>query len=91
MSAGYLPWFFFQARTVFSFYAIIFEPFMLLAIVYFIKLLLDSALDPRISIAIVTAVVIAIFLNFIYFIPIFTGEIINYSGWFNRMWLSSWI
>jgi len=91
MSAGYLPWFFFQARTVFSFYAIIFEPFMLLAIVYCIKLLLDSALDPRISIAIVTAVVIAIFLNFIYFIPIFTGEIINYSGWFNRMWLSSWI
>ena len=30
--AGYLPWFFFQQRTVFSFYAIVFEPFLILAV-----------------------------------------------------------
>ncbi|CAB5119881.1 MAG: phospholipid carrier-dependent glycosyltransferase [Actinobacteria bacterium] len=89
--AGYLPWFFFQQRTVFTFYAIIFEPFVLLAIIYCAKLALDSAMQPRVSIAFVTTAVILIFLNFIYFLPLFTGEIINYDEWLKRMWLSSWI
>jgi dolichyl-phosphate-mannose-protein mannosyltransferase len=31
--AGYLPWFAMQQRTMFSFYAIILVPFMILAIV----------------------------------------------------------
>jgi len=41
--------------------------------------------------AIVAAAVIVIFLNFIYFLPLFTGEVITYDAWFKRMWLSSWI
>ena len=89
--AGYLPWFFFQQRTVFTFYAIIFEPFVLLALIYCAKLILDSAMQPRTSITLVTTVMILIFLNFIYFLPLFTGEIINYDDWLKRMWLSSWI
>jgi dolichyl-phosphate-mannose--protein O-mannosyl transferase len=89
--AGYLPWFFFQQRTVFTFYAVIFEPFVLLALIYCAKLILDSAMHPRTSIALVTTVMILIFLNFIYFLPLFTGEIINYDDWLKRMWLSSWI
>ena len=89
--AGYLPWFFFQQRTVFTFYAIIFEPFVLLALIYCAKLILDSAMQPRTSIALVTTVMILIFLNFIYFLPLFTGEIINYDDWLKRMWLNSWI
>ena len=89
--AGYLPWFFFQQRTVFTFYAIIFEPFVLLALIYCAKLILDSAMQPRTSITLVTTVMIIIFLNFIYFLPLFTGEIINYNDWLKRMWLSSWI
>ncbi len=91
ITAGYLPWFFFQKRTVFTFYAIIFEPFMLLAIVYCAKLILNSALAPRVSAAIVASLMIIIFLNFIYFLPLFTGEVINYNDWFKRMWLNSWI
>ncbi len=89
--AGYLPWFFFQQRTVFTFYAIIFQPFVLLAIIYCAKLVLDSAMQPGASIALVATTIILIFLNFIYFLPLFTGEIINYDDWLKRMWLSSWI
>lgn len=89
--AGYLPWFFFQQRTVFTFYAIIFEPFVLLALIYCAKLILDSAMQARTSIALVATAMILIFLNFIYFLPLFTGEIINYDDWLKRMWLSSWI
>jgi dolichyl-phosphate-mannose-protein mannosyltransferase len=91
ISAGYLPWFFFQKRTVFTFYAIIIEPFMLLAVVYCAKLILDSTMKSGYSQAIVAAAVIVIFLNFIYFLPLFTGEVITYDAWFKRMWLSSWI
>ena len=91
MVAGYLPWFFFQARTVFTFYAIVFEPFMILALVYCTKLLLDSSLKSGISQALVAAFVTIIFLNFVYFLPIFTGEVITYDAWLQRMWLSSWI
>jgi len=89
--AGYLPWFFFQQRTVFTFYAIIFQPFVLLAIIYCAKLVLDSTMQPGTSIAFVATAMILIFLNFIYFLPLFTGEIINYDDWLKRMWLSSWI
>ncbi|MSO43087.1 MAG: phospholipid carrier-dependent glycosyltransferase [Candidatus Planktophila sp.] len=91
ISAGYLPWFFFQQRTVFTFYAVIFEPFMLLAIIYCAKLLLDSSMVPGISTTIVAGLMVLIFLNFIYFVPLFTGEVINYSDWLKRMWMSSWI
>ena len=91
ISAGYLPWFFFQKRTVFTFYAIVFEPFMLLAIVYCAKLILDSHLKSGVSQAIVATVIVVIFLNFIYFLPLFLGDVITYDAWFKRMWLSSWI
>jgi dolichyl-phosphate-mannose--protein O-mannosyl transferase len=91
MAAGYLPWFFFQARTVFTFYAVIFEPFVILALVYCAKQLLDSSLKSGISQALVAAFVTVIFLNFVFFLPIFTGEVITYDAWLQRMWLSSWI
>ena len=91
ISAGYLPWFFFQKRTVFTFYAIVFEPFMLLALVYCAKLILDSTMKSAYSQGIVAATLIVIFLNFIYFLPLFTGEVITYDAWYNRMWLTSWI
>jgi len=91
ISAGYLPWFFIQQRTMFTFYAVIFEPFMLLAIIYCAKLLLDSSLKQEYSKAFVIGIMVLIFLNFIYFLPLFTGEIINYSEWIKMMWLTSWI
>ena len=89
--AGYLPWFAMQQRTVFSFYAIIIEPFLILAIVYCAKLLLDSALKPAISQSIVGGVFALIMLCFLFFVPLFTGQVITYEDWNLRMWFESWI
>jgi len=86
--AGYLPWFFFQKRTVFTFYAIAFEPFVILAIVLLAKLAYEY--DERMKFLIALAV-FAIAINFIYFYPIFTGTITTYEAWYSRMWWSSWI
>ena len=91
ITAGYLPWFFFQQRTVFTFYAVIFEPFMILAIIYCAKMLLDSSMKSGVSQALVAAFVAIIFLNFIYFLPLFAGEVITYDAWLSHMWITSWI
>ena len=91
IAAGYLPWFAMQQRTAFSFYAIIFEPFMIVAIVYCAKLLLDSGLKPVVSQSIVGGTFALILVCFLFFIPLFTGQIITYEDWRLRMWFDSWI
>lgn len=86
--AGYIPWFFFQERTVFTFYAIVFQPFLILAIVLLAKIAYEY--DERLkNLILVTVIVVAI--NFIYFYPIFTGVLTSYDEWYSRMWWSSWI
>jgi dolichyl-phosphate-mannose--protein O-mannosyl transferase len=89
MAAGYLPWFFFQHRTVFSFYAIAFEPFLILALVYCARLLMNSYGKSG-EIVVVTALVL-IALNFIYFLPLYLGDVLTYDAWHARMWFTNWI
>ena len=83
----YLPWFFFQNRTMFFFYAVTISPFLILALVYMISKLLESGFKREFIYLFLFTVV----LNFIYFLPIFFGLEIPYSSWLNRMWLPSWI
>jgi dolichyl-phosphate-mannose--protein O-mannosyl transferase len=89
--AGYLPWFAMQQRTMFTFYAIIIAPFMVLAIVYCAKLLLDSELKPMVSQTMVGGLFALVLLCFIYFLPLYTGQTITYDQWKMRMWFDSWI
>lgn len=96
ISAGYFPWFFFQQRTVFSFYAIVFQPFMVLALVYCARLFLTSLRRKsdrayRNGEIILISAFILIAINFIYFLPIYLGEVITYEAWHARMWFASWI
>jgi dolichyl-phosphate-mannose--protein O-mannosyl transferase len=89
--AGYLPWFAMQQRTMFTFYAIVIAPFMVLAIVYGAKLLLDSGLKPVVSQTIVGGLFALVVLCFVYFLPLYTGQTITYDEWKMRMWFDSWI
>jgi dolichyl-phosphate-mannose--protein O-mannosyl transferase len=89
MAAGYLPWFFFQRRTVFSFYAIAFEPFLILALVYCARLLSNS--HGRSGEIVVAAALLLIALNFIYFLPLYLGDVLTYNAWHARMWFTNWI
>jgi len=89
--AGYLPWFFFQKRTVFSFYSVVFEPFLVLAVVYCAKLFIEKSKNPANAEVIILGFVAVVFLNFLYFLPIYLGEVITYEQWRMRMWFSSWI
>lgn len=86
--AGYLPWFFFPDRTMFTFYAVVILPFLILAIAYLAQELLNHYRRARV---VITLGFTLVFIAFIYFLPIQIGSIITYEQWQARMWLESWI
>ncbi|MEV6761061.1 phospholipid carrier-dependent glycosyltransferase [Streptomyces sp. NPDC051105] len=95
VAAGYLPWFLYQDRTVFSFYAVVFVPYLCLAVTMMIGAMLGppGATERRRQTGAVAAGVLVLLIawNFVYFFPIYTGQTIPYSGWQARMWLDSWV
>lgn len=93
--AGWLPWLLFQERTVFAFYSIVFEPFVIMALVLTFGALLGKAQAPgnrRMwgTIAVGTIVLAAIAAGWFFF-PIWTGDPIPYSDWNLRMWFPTWV
>lgn len=94
VAAGYLPWLLYLNRTVFQFYTIAFEPFLILALTLVIGVLLGSARDPswRRAGGLKT---VAVFLGIavlasVYFFPMWTGLQADY--WFiaSHWWLPTW-
>ncbi|WP_247828468.1 dolichyl-phosphate-mannose--protein mannosyltransferase [Arthrobacter antioxidans] len=95
VAAGYLPWFLYPERTTFYFYAVAFEPFLVLSLVYCLGLVLGGpAADGarrRTGIVLVGLFLAAAVALSAYFLPIWTAEVIPYDQWRDRMWLPSWI
>ncbi|WP_052849631.1 dolichyl-phosphate-mannose--protein mannosyltransferase [Streptomyces avicenniae] len=95
VAAGYLPWFMYQERTIFYFYAVVLVPFLCLAVALLLGALLGppGSTERRRVAGIVAAGVIVLLIvwNFVYFYPIYTGMEIPRDGWRARMWLDSWI
>ncbi|MFC5217725.1 dolichyl-phosphate-mannose--protein mannosyltransferase [Streptomyces coerulescens] len=95
IAAGYLPWFLYQERTIFFFYAVVFLPFLCLAV----AMLLGAITGPpgssdtrRVAGATGAGVlVLLIAWNFIYFWPLYTGQAIPIDDWRSRMWLDTWV
>ena len=94
VGAGYLPWFFFQQRTMFTFYIISFEPFFMLILVYLISKYLEGARSPE-SLTFRKRTVIGLgivyLINFLYFAPLYYAQLITYNSWLDHMWFNSWI
>ena len=95
LAAGYLPWFRYQDRTIFLFYAVVFVPYLCLAVAMMTGAIVGRAQagDRRRVIGAVAAgvLVLAIVWNFIYFWPIYTGQTIPMAAWRARMWFDTWI
>ncbi|MET8676936.1 phospholipid carrier-dependent glycosyltransferase [Streptomyces sp. NPDC004647] len=95
IAAGWLPWFMYQERTIFLFYAVVFLPFLCLAVAMMIGALLGppGSSERRRTLGSVGAgvLVLVIVWNFIYFFPIYTGQPLPMEDWRNRMWLDSWV
>jgi len=90
----WLPWFRYDDRQIFFYYAISIVPFTVIALTLLAgKLVGPPGLSTRrsIGIAVTGAFVIAVALNFLYFYPILTDRLITNESWHDRMWLTSWI
>ncbi|MCW3816161.1 phospholipid carrier-dependent glycosyltransferase [Micromonospora sp. DR5-3] len=107
--AGLLPWFYFAVadhRTMFYFYALPAEPFLVLAVVHVLGMIMTprplpsaaadgtpSGQDRRLIGAIVAgAYVLLVAACFAYFYPIYVGRVLPYTDWAARIWLGNrWI
>ncbi|WP_324783225.1 dolichyl-phosphate-mannose--protein mannosyltransferase [Streptomyces sp. H51] len=95
VAAGYLPWFLYQERTIFFFYAVVFVPFLCLAVAMMLGAIVGppgSSDTRRVAGATGAGVlVLLIAWNFIYFWPLYTGTAIPIDDWRSRMWLDTWV
>ncbi|KUL70290.1 dolichyl-phosphate-mannose--protein mannosyltransferase [Streptomyces sp. NRRL WC-3605] len=95
VAAGYLPWFLYQERTIFFFYAVVFLPFLCLAVAMLLGAIIGPPRsgDTRRVIGATAAGVLVLLIawNFIYFWPLHTGTSIPIDEWRSRMWLDSWV
>ncbi|MBC7725843.1 MAG: phospholipid carrier-dependent glycosyltransferase [Burkholderiaceae bacterium] len=94
IGAGYLPWLLYTDRTVFQFYTIVFLPYLILGLVFVVKLVLGSPADPprqrRAALLVVGAALVAILLTSVFFWSAWTG--IPVGSVYQRLhyWLPTW-
>jgi len=98
VAAGWLPWiwfYFHDHRTEFYYYAVIFDPFIVIAITLCLGCVIgrvNAAAGRRATGAVLAgAYLLAVLANFAYLYPVLTAVPIQYSSWLSRMWFSSWI
>jgi dolichyl-phosphate-mannose--protein O-mannosyl transferase len=88
--AGWLPWFPLVSRTKFYYYALEFEPFLILAITLCLGLIIGQAsasLTRRaVGAGLAGAYLLVVLLMFRYFYPILAGKVIPYTDWYAHMW-----
>lgn len=89
--ASYIPWLAFPERTTFYFYAIAFQPFLILCIGYVLSKALESERTRSLRSALASGAIAVIALCFAYFFPLFVGGVLTYQAWYDRMWFASWI
>jgi dolichyl-phosphate-mannose--protein O-mannosyl transferase len=102
VAAGLLPWFWYHfsgGRTMYVFYALPAEPFLILAVVYVLGALMGPPGVPEadgtipvpgrrlVGVFVAGAYVLLVALCFAYFHPLFVGDSIPQDAWWDRMWL----
>jgi dolichyl-phosphate-mannose--protein O-mannosyl transferase len=95
VAAGWASWLPFTSRTKFYYYALEFEPFLIICIVLCLGLIIGpvaAGVVRRVSGSLLAGFyVLAVLVLFWYFYPILAGKVIPYSDWLSHMWYSGWI
>ena len=95
LAATWLPWFLYDDRPIFVFYAITSLPFVVLSIVLAMGMLLgrSEAPSPRRTFGVVVAgsyTVLAL-IAFAWFWPVWTDVLLTKAEWDARIWFQRWI
>lgn len=95
IAAGWIPWLIYLDRTIFTFYVVVFVPFVVMAVAMTIGSIVgpsDATVTRRRTGTIAAAaIVVAMVLAGWWFYPIWTAEVIPYQAWHLRMWFSTWV
>lgn len=95
LAAGYLPWWLYMQRTIFTFYSIAFEPYLILALTAVIGIVLGRRTDPerrrRRGILWTGVFLVACTVVSAFFWPIWTAQQVPFWFWQIHMWLPSWV
>jgi dolichyl-phosphate-mannose-protein mannosyltransferase len=98
VAAGWVPWLWFywhDHRTEFYYYAVVFDPFLVVAIALCLGLILGPARagpGRRVAgAAVAGGYLLAVVANFSYLYPVLAGQAIPYPAWLARMWFHGWI
>ncbi|MCB7136991.1 phospholipid carrier-dependent glycosyltransferase [Cellulosimicrobium marinum] len=92
--AGWVPWFVYAERTIFTFYSIVFTPWVVLTLVYVLTVALERTERSsgrrlvRRGIGVLLAVIGVVS---VFFYPLWSGWQVPYWFWNMHMWLPSWI
>jgi dolichyl-phosphate-mannose--protein O-mannosyl transferase len=93
--SAWLPWLRFDDRPIFSYYAIVMEPFVVLGATLLLGEMLGRApsysLRRRVGALAAGTVVVLVVLNFAWFWPIYTDGLLTQSEWLDRIWFKRWI
>ena len=92
---GYLPWFFLADRTIFSFYAVAFVPYVVLAVTYVLGLCIGgrtaSPQRRQVGMLVTGSFVVVSVLLFAFFYPLYTAQVVPQDFWRMHMWFPSWV
>jgi dolichyl-phosphate-mannose--protein O-mannosyl transferase len=93
VAALYLPWLLFPERTVFQFYAVSFQPWIILALVLALQVgyRAIAGFRPELAKSLVAAFFALALALSLFFLPINIGILLPFEQWQIRMWLPSWI
>ena len=95
IAAGWLPWLLYLDRTIFTFYTVVYVPFVVMALAMSMGALLgppDASEKRRARGAFVAGtLLILIVVAAWWFYPVWTGQVLPYGEWQLRMWMPTWV
>ncbi len=95
VASSWLPWFAYDDRPIFLFYAVVTVPFSCAALAMVCGVVLGRADASPVRRSAGTVLIITLVggvgVCFAYFFPLWTGQILTHEQWLGRIWFGSWI
>ena len=94
-ASTWLPWLRYDDRPIFLFYAVLILPFVVIALTLAIGRLIGPSREPTtrrtVGVVLAGSFLVLVLMNFAWFWPIFTNQLLTHSAWLDRIWFSRWI